>query len=168
MKKVIYLFLFLSFYPLLSFGQSQTVRNLIEQVNQWRVFFLYPSTLRMIDAEEKSTYKDFIRDIEIVKIIRIDSSHKDFSKINVDNITRELASEEFVPLIQVKLNPKVIEIAGKYESIKNPTTVAIINETHTFLLIEIEGKVDLDAGLELLNRGFDISKIGDLVQPKSQ
>ena len=167
MRKIICLIL-LIFFTHSSFGQSKTVRNLIDQVNQWRVFFLYPSTLRMIDAEENSVYKEFIKDIENVKVIRIDSSHKDFSKINVDEFTNSLASEDFIPLVKMKMNPKVIEIRGKYESIKNPTTVAVIHENHHFLLIEIEGEIDLNAGLTLLNKGFDLSLISNLVQPKNQ
>lgn len=151
------------------YSQSTTVRRTIDQVSRWKVYFLYPSTIRMINVDQNPEFYDLISEIENIKVIKLTQEEMKKYKVDSLEISNQLKSESFQEIMSLHTNQRKIRMLGKYEQIANPTIVALVMQGEEgFLFIEIVGEIDLAAAVKLLQKGYDFTgwdSIMELNQP---
>lgn len=159
-------FIMFSLFCIKGFSQSTTVRSTIDQISRWKVYFLYPSTIRMINVDQNPEFYDLVSDIENIKVIKLNQEEMEKYKINTSDLLKRIKEESFEEVMSLHTNQRKIRVLGNYEHFPNPTMVALVmQDEEGFLLIEIVGEVDLAAAVKLLQDGYDFSGWNKILEP---
>lgn len=162
-NKIVFNLIFLSL-SVSGFSQSQTVDQIIEKLNTWDVFYLYPSTLRMLNPENNPSYNQLIYDVEKVKILILDQEKHDIPSI-YDELIAGLDREHFETLMEMDEQDNAYRIFG-YTNPKGEISdfVGIVRTGNdSQLVFEVEGELNMPAALDLMKSGFNTSAFSKLI-----
>lgn len=135
--------------PLLSFGQSETIRDLHDKYEDAFTMFFYKNTLNMLNMQDSKEFEMLIDGIEKMKLLRINKEDNSFTKDNFKQLIKDYKSEDFEELMTVKqqgmnINAYIKESGGTTKGI-----VIMLNETSSITILDIKGSVPLNKVGEL-------------------
>ncbi|MEN8248537.1 MAG: DUF4252 domain-containing protein [Bacteroidota bacterium] len=88
--------------PLFTQAQSKVMRNLSEQYPDAFVLMFYHSSLNMLNIDDDPTFSRMIRDLEKIKLLRINKDADSFTKENLNELKEELNDRDYEKLMVAK------------------------------------------------------------------
>ena len=157
MRKIIILALMLS--PLLSLAQGKTMRELSDQYPDAFELMFYHSSLNMLNIEDNEDYARVIRDIDRIKLIRIEKDEFDFASGDLSDIRETLADRSYEELMMVTSKDSKISVFIQEDGDDVEGFFLYMDEEEAFTAIDVRGYIQLqDIGL-LVEKLKDIDKI---------
>jgi hypothetical protein len=142
-------------------AQSRTVADFREQHATSQDFFLYPSTLRMINLDKNPDLYQLVHDVEKLQILLFDRSSVDRSA--VQQLRQGIQGEAYEELISFRQQDSQVTIYARGNSPQLDGVVGVVDNSETLALVDLEGFVDLTALMRLLQGGYDFSPMTNLV-----
>jgi hypothetical protein len=157
MRNFIFILLILA-SPLASFGQSETIQKWHKKYDDAFVMFFYKSTLNMLNIQDSKEFEELIKDIDKMKLLRIDKEKFSFSKEQYKELVSDYRGEDFEELMtlkqkEMKINAYIKEDGGDTEGI-----VVLLNEASNLIILDIKGSVPLAKIAELAKYAENFSK----------
>lgn len=122
-----------------TFGQSHSIKNLIEEEKPELSLYFYPSTLRMINLQRNAEFDELIRDIRKMTFLKLDK--RAFNHSNFRQLVNELISEEnFEEYIVVEGNEHKLYLLGKESP---PSTIGVAFYQKEYYAMDITGKINI-------------------------
>jgi len=145
-KRLIILFIVLA--PMGAQSQSQAVRDVFDKMPSGNKYFFYPSTLRALSGDSKQ-FLEFVKDVENIKLMIANEDEKEaIGLLDVKKIEGALTTEGFTEMMSLREgNARVIVLEH------DGTTVALLNAKNTLGIVELEGQINVAAGLKMLQEG---------------
>jgi len=124
-------------------GQAQirAVEKFIEDYPNLKEYYVYQSTLRMINQEGDQDFNRLIKDIRKINIY-ISEGSTEITRQSYQGMLDDLAKEGFEILINAKYESTQIYLMSK-ESGKSSYYVLAIRDEDNFGLMEMDGSLDL-------------------------
>ena len=142
-------------------AQSRTVADFREQHATRQDFFLYPSTLRMVNLEKNPDLYQLVHDVEKLQILLFDRPSVDRSA--VQQLREGIRGEAYDELISFRQKGSQITVYARSDSPQLEGVVGLVDNRETLVLIDLEGFVDLPALMNLMQSGYDFSTVTKLV-----
>ena len=143
-----------------SFAQSKTVSQFIEKHEPSASFYLYPSTLRMINQENNPDYQRMVRHIKKVSFLTYEKGSQSISKNSLISLQKELAGEQYEELMSFRDTGNQVYIYAKGE---NPEAyVSLVDNDETLMLFDMQGAPHLPSLMKLVQSDFDFTKISEM------
>ena len=159
MKYLLTGLLMLTLGPLLA--QSSTVADFRERHAISQDFYLYPSTLRMVNLEKNSDLYKLVHDVEKLQILMFDRPTVDRSAMQ--HLRQGIRDEAYEELISFRQKDSQITVYARGDSSQLEGVVGVVDNRETLALVDLEGFVDLPALMNLLQSGYDFSAVTKLV-----
>lgn len=142
-------------------AQSTTVADFREQHSTSQDYFLYPSTLRMVNLDKNPDLYQLVHDVEKLQILLFDRPTVDRSA--VQNLRQGIRKEAYEELISFRQKDSQITVYARGDSPQLEGVVGMVDNQQTLALIDLTGFVDLPALVNLMQSGYDFSAITKLV-----
>lgn len=150
----ILLFLFILGWNLLP-AQSASLDNLSDNLNAFEKHYVYPSVLRALLGQEDDTFNALIKDVQFVRILRLDSSMVWENDSILSTIGVNLESENFEMIADMFENGSSNEMYMLEKKEKIEGFIYYRKEQYSILIIEIVGELQLNNIKDLMNIDFD-------------
>ena len=142
MKKII--LLLLTMLPILSFGQSDTMRKWHDKYEDAFTLFFYQSTLNMLNMENNEEFQDIIKDIDKMKLITINKSENTFTSEDYKELVSDYKGEEFEELMSMRQKEANINAYIKEKNGITKGIAVLIHSDSTMTIIDLKGSVPLN------------------------
>ncbi len=159
MKYVLIFPLLCSLAPLRA--QSSTVADFRAQHATRQDFFLYPSTLRMVNLDKNPDLYQLVHDVEKLQILLYERSA--LNRSAVQQLRQGIRGEAYEELISFRQQGSQITVYARGDSPTLDGVVGVVDNQQTLALIDLEGFVDLPALMRLMQGGYDFSPMTNLV-----
>ena len=134
------------------FAQSQWASRVSEELGTFQKNYLYPSVLRALNMNESDEFNQLIKDINYVRVLRIDSAFIAENQVLLSDAKSELEKEMFENVAQM-LDPdgsvKTLLVKTKNDRIID--FLAYIENEESLLIIEIVGELNIKNLRNLMN-----------------
>ena len=142
-------------------GQAQikSVEKFIKDHPNLDEYYVYQSTLRMVNQDGDEDFNRLIKDIKKINIY-ISEGSTDVTEESYQDMLSDLAKEGFEVLINAKYDASLINLMSKDEG-KRSYYVLAVRDADNFGLMEMDGSLDLRYlnALEKIN----FAKLQDIV-----
>lgn len=149
--------LFLSFT---AFAQSKTVSQFTEKHEPSASFYLYPSTLRMINRENNPDYQQLVRHIKKLSFLTYEKGKLNLSKDKVASLKKDLDGEEYEELMSFRDAGNQVYIYAKGEDPE--AYVSLVDNEEALMLFDMQGAPDLPSLMRLVQSDFNFGMIADM------
>lgn len=124
-------------------GQAQikAVEKFIKEHPNLDEYFVYQSTLRMVNQEGDADFNRLIKNIKKINIY-ISEGSTDVTEESYREMLADLEEEEFEVLINAKYESSLINLMSK-DAGKNSYYVLAVRDADNFGLMEMDGSLDL-------------------------
>lgn len=124
-------------------GQAQikAVEKFIENHPNLDEYYVYQSTLRMVNQEANEDFNRLIKDIKKINIY-ISEGSTDVTEESYKEMLSDLSKDGFEVLINAKYNSSLINMMSK-DNGKNSYYVLAVRDADNFGLMEMDGSLDL-------------------------
>jgi molybdopterin converting factor small subunit len=157
MRKIIILALVLS--PLLGLAQGKTMHELSDQYPDAFELMFYHSSLNMLNIEDNEDYARVIKDIDRIKLIRIEKDEFDFASGDLKDIRETLTDRSYEELMMITSKDSKISVFIQEDGDDVEGFFLYMDEEEAFTAIDVRGYIQLnDIGL-LVEKLKDIDKI---------
>lgn len=159
MKYLLTFLLLINLHTLLA--QSQSVARFQETHNTSGSFYLYPSTLRMVNLNENPDFYKLVNQVEKLQILLFDPATVD--RPAWQELQQGIQQEAYEELISFQQKDSQITVYARGDSPDFEGVVGTVDNEQTLALIDLAGFVDLPALINLMQGDFDFSPITKLV-----
>lgn len=142
-------------------AQSTTVADFREQHATSQDFYLYPSTLRMVNLEKKPDAYRLVSDVEKLQILLFERSSVDGPAVR--QLRQGIQDEDYEELISFREKDSQITVYARGDSPQLEGVVGVVDNRQTLALIDLAGFIDLPALMNLLQSDYDFSAVSSLV-----
>ena len=142
-------------------AQSSTVADFRAQHATRQDFFLYPSTLRMVNLDKNPDLYRLVHDVEKLQILLYERST--LNRSAVQQLRQGIRGEAYEELISFQQKDSQITVYARGDSPQLKGVVGMVDNRETLALIDLEGFVDLPALMNLMESGYDFSAVTKLV-----
>ncbi len=142
-------------------AQSRTVADFREQHATRQDFFLYSSTLRMVNLEKNPDLYQLVHDVEKLQILLFERPSVDASA--VQQLREGIRDEAYEELISFRQKDSQVTVYARGDSPQLEGVVGLVDNRETLALVDLEGFVDLPALMNLMQSGYDFSAVTKLV-----
>lgn len=149
--------LFLSFT---AFAQSKTVSRFIEKHEPSASFYLYPSTLRMINQENNPDYQQMVRHIKKLSFLTYEKGALKLGQDKISSLKRELAGEQYEELMSFRDTGNQVYIYAKGQDPE--AYVSLVDNEEALMLFDMQGAPDLPSLMKLVQSDFNFGMIADM------
>lgn len=125
----------------LASAQIKAVEKFVESHKGIQKFFIYQSSLRMLNQDGDEDFNRLIKDVRKINVY-IAEDNADVSQAGFQKMLRELSADQFETLVSVKEGQMRMNLLGK-ESGSRAWYVLAGNEGSSFVVLEMDGKLDL-------------------------
>lgn len=148
------LFLFLMGWNLLP-AQSASLDPISEKLNSFQKHYVYPSVLRALGGMQGNSFNDFVSDIELIRILKLDSSFVLENDSLISESFKNLEGEhfEFLGSVRDKENLNEFFVHEKEERILG--FLLYRKEEHSYLIIELVGNIHIKKLNDLMNIDYE-------------
>jgi hypothetical protein len=154
------------FLSLSAFAQSKTVGRFTEKHQPSASFYLYPSTLRMINRENNPDYQQLVRHIEKVSFLTYEKSAQAINKTKIKTLQQELAGEQYEELMSFRDAGNQIYIYAKGDDPE--AYVSLVDNVETLMLFDLQGAPDLPSLMKLVQSDFNFGMIAEIAEMASK
>jgi hypothetical protein len=151
-----------------SLAQSRTVDRFMEAHRPSQKFFLYPSTLRMVNLEKNPDFYAVVREIDKLRVLMYDKAETGFSAQTVHTLSKEVQAEEYEELMTFQTKEQRVHLYSLGEDDTPEGVVGLVETDDTIILTDLEGFVNLPALLQLFQSDFNIEDVAGLVNIASR
>ena len=142
-------------------AQSQTVTDFREQHNTSQDFYLYPSTLRMVNLEKNPDAYRLVNNVEKLQILMFERSSVDHS--DVQQLRQGIREEDYEELISFQEKDSQITVYARGDDRELDGVVGVVDNQQTLALIDLAGFIDLPSLMNLLQGDYDFAAVSSLV-----
>jgi len=142
------------------FAQSVTVSEFVEKHQPSASFYLYPSTLRMINRENNPDYQQLVRNIDKLSFLTFDKNSANLASNSVNQLLNSLREEAYQELMSFKDAGNQVYVYAKGDSPE--AYVSMVDNEGTLMLFDVEGSPDLSALLRLVQSDFNFGPIAEM------
>lgn len=161
MKK--YALSILAFFTLslTGFAQINAVETFLVENDNLHKFFIYQSTLRMLNDGQNPDFNKLIKGIRKINLYVAEESAQ-VSASSYQHMIRDLSAEQFETLVSAKKDQMLINLMSK-ETGNSAYYVLAVTEGDDFALLEMDGELDLRYLKALENLNFtELRKIAGM------
>lgn len=142
MKKALLLILFISSTQL--FAQGPTMRELSEEYPDAFKLMFYHSTLNMLNMEDDEDFARIIKDIDRIKLLRIDKDKFIFKADDLKDLRETLADRGYEELMMVTSKESRISVYIQEDGDDIEGFFLYMDEDEAFTAIDVRGYVALN------------------------
>lgn len=135
-----------------AFAQSKMMRNLSEQYEEAFSMVFYHSTLNMMNVDEDPEFSALIKDLEKIKLIRLDKDKFDFSDAMMVELKDEIIDEEYEELMTVRHDGSDVKVYIKERKGVTTGLFMYMDEINDFTAFDITGSVPLKQLTNLISK----------------
>jgi hypothetical protein len=150
MLKIILPLLF--FYSLNVAGQSKSIDRFRKEFKEDNNVFIYKSTLQMLNTENNPEFANLIKDIEEIRVLNYTKTNRKFSADQIATLKNSLKKEKFVDLMIINEKENRINLYNREKKGKTIGFVALIENPEKFIIIDVDGSLDLNKFMQLKNK----------------
>lgn len=143
-----------------SYAQSNTTESLQKEYADAFSLFFYQNTLRMLNQTDSKEYDELIKDIEKMKVLVI-SKTASFTGVEYQRIKKDYTTESFEEVMTTRYQGRSFDVLLKEKSGKTQGMVVMVNDSSTFYVLDVVGRIALDKVTTLysaLEESADIGK----------
>ena len=159
MKYLLTLILLFNLTTLLA--QSKSVADFHEQHATSQDFYLYPSTLRMVNLEKNPDAYTLVNDVEKLQILMFDRASVD--RPALQKLQHGIQEEAYEELISFREKDSQITVYARGDSPQLDGVVGVVDNKQTLALVDLAGFIDLPSLMNLAQGGYDFSAVTKLV-----
>jgi|GEM_PF-807681 len=148
---------------LASLAQSRTVDNFLEDHPPSQKFFLYPSTLRMVNIEKHPDFYALVHDIDKLRVLMYDKGENSFSQQTIRTLSQGVEQENYQELMTFQADGQNVHLYSLGDEDTPEGVVGLIETDDTIILTDLEGFIDLPALLKLFQGDFNFEDIAGVV-----
>jgi len=152
----------------LGLAQSRTVDRFVEAHRPSQKFFLYPSTLRMVNLERNPDFYALVREVDKLRVLLYDKNENGFSRQTIRTLSQEVEAEEYEELMTFQTKEQRVHLYSLGEDDTPEGVVGLVETDDTIILTDLEGFVNLPALLNLFQGDFNFEDIAGLVNIASE
>jgi len=146
------------------FAQIKAVEQFLSENEGIEKFFIYQSSLRMLNQNGDENFNKLIRDVRKINVYFSEQA-SDESRESYNKLISALGRDDFETLVSVKHDGMLVNFLGK-ESGRNAYYILALTEEDSFGVMEMDGKLDLSYLSAVEN--VDLDKLREIVgQDKS-
>ena len=159
MKYLLTLILLFNLTTLLA--QSTSVAAFHEQHATSQDFYLYPSTLRMVNLEKNPDAYTLVNEVEKLQILLFDRQSVD--RPALQKLQQGIRDEAYEELISFRQKDSQITVYARGDSPQLDGVVGVVDNKQTLALIDLAGFIDLPSLMNLAQSDYDFSAVTQLV-----
>lgn len=148
------------FLSLSAFAQSKTVGQFMKKHEPSASFYLYPSTLRMINRDNNPDYQQLVRHIEKVSFLTFEKGSQPISKTKVRELQQALAGEQYEELMSFRDAGNQVYIYAKGD--EPEAYVSLVDNEEALMLFDMLGAPDLPSLMKLVQSDFNFGMIAEM------
>jgi len=140
MRQNLALLSFLLFFLFFSCNQpSPLIQELRDQKKVQSAYFLYPSTLRMLNFQDDPAINKLVKDVDKLSLMLLNADSFNYESI-VDLSTKLQQQEQYEVYLEVEDESRQIYVLGKEA---NNKTLALGMLEEAYYLVDIQGQLNL-------------------------
>ena len=159
MKYLLTLILLFNLSTLLA--QSESVADFREEHATSQDFYLYPSTLRMVNLEKNPDAYRLVNDVEKLQILLFDRNSVD--RTALQKLRQGIQKEAYEELISFQEKDSQITVYARGYSPQLDGVVGVVDNQQTLALIDLAGFIDLPSLMNLAQSDYNFSAVAQLV-----
>lgn len=136
----------------LTFGQSNTISDFLESNAPDQSYYLYPTTLRMINVTDDPEFEKLVKDIRRMRCFLYQADR--LPATAYERIKRGVIQEEFDLLMEYTRQHRTVHFYVLAEKGTPEGLVGLVQQSGEFILIDVEGFADLRYLGKIINSGF--------------
>ncbi len=159
--------LLLSIYLLLpqeSMGQQQIIKDLRNNYKASKMYFFYPSTLRMLNFNKNPDYFQFISQVDLLVLVNIDKTDSTYSAKSVRKVRKEVEEGLYENLLELNQAGSSISIFLKEDDGVPAEMFGFFESDNNYMVAYMDGYTDLGALMKLVQGDFDMTGFKLLLQ----
>jgi hypothetical protein len=149
---------------------SQSVKD-FEESNQAKghmSLYFYPSTIRMLNYGNDSSFNALVKDIKKLKILTFNHDKDSITPEQVNTLRNHIRKESFVDLMQFKQNNQQVMIFLKKENNKPKEFLGMVYSEKNLTIVDLLGSIPISSLPALINGKINLSGFMSVVNnPKS-
>lgn len=150
MKKLILLLAILT--PQFTMAQSETTKKFHEEHKDAFTLFFYNSTLSMLNMEGNEEFDQLIKDIDKMKLVRVDKSQSNFTKTDYKQLVSEYKAENFEDLMNMRQSEMNINVLIKEKGGVTRGLLLLMDDNESMSVLDIKGAVPLNKVAKLISQ----------------
>ena len=150
MLKIVFPLLFI--YSLTVAGQSKSIDRFRKEFKEDNNIFIYSSTLQMLNTENNPEFADLAKDIEEIRVLNYTKTNLKFTADRISALKSDLKEEKYTELMVISEKENKINLYGREKRGKTVGFVALIDNTDTFVIIDVDGNLDFEKFMQLKSK----------------
>ena len=139
----------------MAFSQTKTTEDLHKRFeDNSSVYFLYRSTLKMLNQTDSKEFDELIKDIEKMKFLLINKTEAAFTNIDYRKLIEGYKSESYEEMATSRFQGRDFGVYIKDRKGDVKGTVILVNDSSSLYVLDIVGKIAVNKATELI-RAFD-------------
>ena len=156
MKKIAFILLLI--LPGLAQAQSKVMRDLADDFPDAFVLMFYHSSLNMLNMDDDPDFARMIRDIEKIKVLRIDKAEDDFTNSALSSLMEALNDRGFEELMIIKSKDYDIGVYINEDDGDIEGYFLLMNEDENFTAIDVLGSMAVGDIGQLVDKIKDVNE----------
>lgn len=145
------------FFQVSTFAQSETTKAFAEKHDDAFTLFFYNNTLKMLNQENNEEFEALIKDIDKMKFIRVNKKENKLTDTDFKKMVDEYHDEDFEDLMTMSHEGMNINVYIQEEDGVTTGLVLLMNDSESFSILDIKGKVPLNKLANLISKVQDIN-----------
>ena len=151
-----------------SLAQSHTVDDFLKEHQPSQKFFLYPSTLRMVNIEKHPDFYNLVHDIDKLRVLMYNKNEHGFSQQTIRTLSKEVEQENYQELMTFQADGQNVYLYSLGDDDTPEGVVGLVETDDTIILTDLEGFINLPALLKLFQGDFNFEDIAGVVNLAAQ
>jgi hypothetical protein len=148
------------FLSLTALAQSRTVSQFLEKYEPSASFYLYPSTLRMINRDNNRDYQKLVRHIKKLSFLTYEKAQNNLNQSSITRFRDELTKEQYEELLSFRDAGNQVFV---YARGNNPEAyVSLVDNEETLMMFDMQGAPDLPSLMRLVQSDFNFGMIAEM------
>lgn len=147
-----------------SIGQKQIVKDLREEYPASKMYFFYPSTLRMLNFNKNPDYYKLILQVDLMVLVNIDKTDTTYKEVFVENAIKEIENGLYENLFELSHGRNRSSFFLKETDGKPSEMFGIWETGDEYFVAYVDGYFDISALISLLKSDFDFTGFNMLLQ----
>ncbi len=140
--KVFIVFVGFALMTIPAVGQIKAVEHFLSQDDNIQKFYVYQSSLRMLNTKGDDAFNQLIKDIRKINVYISEDAPASTSE-KYTRMIKDLSKDDFEVLVSVKNNDMHLNLMGKDTEGDRAYYVLAETEGNSFAVFEMDGKLDL-------------------------
>jgi hypothetical protein len=151
----------------MEFSKSVTIFERDIYKKRMSTYVFYPSTLKMINQGNDSSYSELVKNIKKLKICKNNNERDTVRPEMIPLFIDHIKKEQYVELIQIQQNNQNIMIFMRREHHIPCEFMGIVHSENSLMIIDLLGNIPVSIFPLLLNGRMDLSGFNQVLNNKT-